>query len=53
MTAEDFEIICQLGRGSFSDVYLVNYYYRLLALKVTEKKTLKEQKLLNYAKIER
>ena len=53
----DFEVIEQLGKGSFGSVYLVkknddseNKYY---AMKILEKKKVLNDNLLRYAKTER
>ena len=57
MGPNDFEVIEQLGKGSFGSVYLVkkkdeaqNKYY---AMKILEKKKVLSDNLLRYAKTER
>lgn len=57
MGPHDFEVIEQLGKGSFGSVYLVkkkddaqNKYY---AMKILEKKKVLSDNLLRYAKTER
>lgn len=55
VTAADFEAICQLGKGSFGEVYLVKKIGtdELFAMKVLRKNKIIGQNLVKYAMTER